>query len=201
MMRSWPTAGIYFREGKYEDADYHYTLLRREYPRSEFQFEAHLLGLQSKLRKYQGDDYDGTPLEEAQQLVKQLRTNFAGQLSAEERDRLKTVSAQLTEELAARDMKMAQVLRRHQTLRLGQDILRRSDQEISRLRTGQEARDRDRARSPPAAGSPAQAAGVGRRTVPEEPGACSLAKVPEIKNGTLIAQRQSPATTTPSGQR
>jgi TolA-binding protein len=26
------TANIYFRRGKYEDADYHYTLLRREYP-------------------------------------------------------------------------------------------------------------------------------------------------------------------------
>jgi len=102
------TAGIYFRRGRYDDADYHYTLLRREYPRSEFQFEAHLLGLQSKMRKYQGADYDGTPLEEAEKLIVQLRRNFAGQLSAEERERLKTVSAQLNKEVAMRDMRMAQ---------------------------------------------------------------------------------------------
>ena len=67
------TANIYFRRGKYDDADYHYTLLRKEYPRSELQFEAHLLGLQAKMRKYQGENYDGTPLEEAKVLVKQLR--------------------------------------------------------------------------------------------------------------------------------
>jgi len=40
--------------------------------------------------------------------VKQLRTNFGSQLSAEERERLKTVSAQLHQELASRDMQMAQ---------------------------------------------------------------------------------------------
>jgi outer membrane protein assembly factor BamD (BamD/ComL family) len=102
------TAGVSFRGNRFHDADYHYELLRKEYPRSEFQFEAHLLGLQSKLRKYQGSDYDGSPLEEAQVLVKQLRTNFGSQLSGEERERLQTVSAQLHQELASRDMQMAQ---------------------------------------------------------------------------------------------
>jgi len=101
------TANIYFRRGKYDDADYHYTLLRREYPRSEFQFEAHLLGLQSKMRKYQGADYDGVPLEEAKELVKQLRVQFAGQLSPEEKERLGVVSGQLNQEIAARDFRMA----------------------------------------------------------------------------------------------
>ena len=115
------TADIYFREGKYEDADYHYTLLRHEYPRSEFQFEAHLLGLQSKLRKYQGEDYDGTPLEEAQQLVTQLRRNFNNRLTPEEeRDRLKIVSASLTEQQATRTMKMAKYYDGTERLRRGQ---------------------------------------------------------------------------------
>jgi len=101
------TANIYFRRGKFDDADYHYTLLRREYPKSEFQFEAHLLGLQAKMRKYQGADYDGTPLEEAQDLVKQLRVQFAGRLSTEEKERLRVVSAQLNQEIASRDYRMA----------------------------------------------------------------------------------------------
>ena len=41
------TANLYFERGRFEDADYHYTLLRTQYPRSELQFEAHLLGLQA----------------------------------------------------------------------------------------------------------------------------------------------------------
>jgi TolA-binding protein len=102
------TANIYFRRGRYDDADYHYTLLRTQYPRSELQFEAHLLGLQAKLRKYQGADYDGTPLEEAKQLVKQLRMQFAGRLSKEETERLRVVEGQLNLEIATRDYRMAE---------------------------------------------------------------------------------------------
>jgi TolA-binding protein len=102
------TANIYFQRGRFDDADYHYTLLRREYPRSELQFEAHLLGLQAKLRKYQGADYDGTPLEEAKDLVKQLAMQFSGRLSNEEKERLRTVEAQLNMEIATRDYRMAE---------------------------------------------------------------------------------------------
>jgi hypothetical protein len=101
------TANIYFAHRRYEEADYNYTLLRREYPRSELQFEAHLLGLQAKLRKYQGEDYDGTPLEEAKVLVKQLNSQFAGRLSKDEKDRLVTTEAQVNQEIATRDYRMA----------------------------------------------------------------------------------------------
>jgi TolA-binding protein len=102
------TANIYFQRRRYDDADYHYSLLRREYPRSEMQFEAHLLGLQAKLRKYQGADYDGSPLDEAKSLVKQLRSQFAGRLSSEEKERLRTVEGQLNLEIATRDYRMAE---------------------------------------------------------------------------------------------
>ena len=101
-------ANSYFLRGRYEDADYQYTLLRREYPRSEHQFDAHLLGLQCKLRKYQGPDYDGTPLEEAKRLVKQLKVAFAGKLKTEDRERLTEVEARLHKQLATREMRMAQ---------------------------------------------------------------------------------------------
>lgn len=102
------TANIYFRVRRYDDADYHYGLLRREYPRSEHQYEAHLLGLQAKLRKYQGAGYDGTPIEEAKVLVKQLRMQFADKLNQEERDRLRTVEATLNHEIAMRDFVRAE---------------------------------------------------------------------------------------------
>jgi TolA-binding protein len=101
------TANIYFARGRYEDADYHYTLLRHEYPRSEFQFEAHLLGLKAKMLKYQGENYDGTPLEESKTLVKNLKSQFSGRLSPEEKQRLVVEEAELNKKIAIRDYRMA----------------------------------------------------------------------------------------------
>lgn len=101
-------AGTYFRTDRYNDADHYYKLLRQQYPRSEFQFEAHLLGLQSKLRKYQGPAYDGTTLTEAEKLAEKLRTQFAGRLTAEERERLAQTQAEVARAGAERDMHMAQ---------------------------------------------------------------------------------------------
>jgi hypothetical protein len=65
------------------------------------------LGLQAKRLKYQGPDYDGAALEEAQRLAKQLRTQFAGQLSAEQKERLRTEMAELNRDVAAREVRMA----------------------------------------------------------------------------------------------
>ena len=48
------TANAHFVNGRWDDADYHYGLLRTEYPKSEHQFQAHLLGLRCKLLRYQG---------------------------------------------------------------------------------------------------------------------------------------------------
>lgn len=101
------TANSYFLRGRYNDADYQYKLLREEYPQSEHQFEAHILGLQCKLRIYQGPNYDGGPLEDAKKLAKQLKQQFGGELSREERERLATIQAQLNEALAERDYAVA----------------------------------------------------------------------------------------------
>ncbi len=187
------TAGIYFRAKRFEDADYHYELLRREYPRSEFQFEAHLLGLQSKLRKYQGADYDGTPLEEAQVLVKQLRTNFAGQLSAEERTRLQTVSAQLHQELASRDMQMAQFYDGTKNYGSAKTYYA----EVINKYPDSELAQRAKSRMTELAGKPdfpEKRLAWFVELFPKGQEHTSLANVPEIKNGTLLAQ--PPATTT-----
>ena len=56
------TANTLFLKGRYEDAGYHYDLMRTEFPQSEFQAQAHLLGMQSKLQSYQGPQYDDKPL-------------------------------------------------------------------------------------------------------------------------------------------
>lgn len=102
------TAGIYFRQNRFGDADYHYTLLRQEYPRSEHQFNAHILGLQAKLQKYQGADYDGTALKEAQELLKQIRTQFAGRLTDEEKERLRGAQAEVARASEERELRRAQ---------------------------------------------------------------------------------------------
>ena len=102
------TANSYFRRGRYNDADYQYALLIKEYPRSDHQFNAHELGVQCNLRRYQGPDYDGTPLEEAQTLIRQQKQQFASELNAEQRTRLAEIDAQLIRELANREFAMAQ---------------------------------------------------------------------------------------------
>jgi len=63
------TANSHFVHGEWDDADYHYGLLRTEYPRSEYQYQAHLLGLRCKLLRYQGPGYDNSPLVEADELA------------------------------------------------------------------------------------------------------------------------------------
>ena len=198
------TANIYFRRKKYDDADYHYTLLRREYPRSEFQFEAHLLGLQSKLRKYQGEDYDGVPLDEAQALVKQLRTNFAGQLSAEERDRLRTVSGQLHQELAMRDMNMARHYDNTKQYGAAKTYYAEVDRKYPNSELAQEARERITAIAASGAPDvPPKRLAWAVERFPKSEQHAAIAKVPEIRDGTLIARRSqsaddaAPVTATP----
>jgi outer membrane protein assembly factor BamD (BamD/ComL family) len=186
------TANVYFRSNRFDDADYHYTLLRREYPRSEFQFEAHLLGLQSKLRKYQGQDYDGAPLEEAQMLVKQLRTNFAGQLSADERERLKTVGGQLHQELANRDMTMA----RHYDKGKHYGAAKTYYAEVIRKYPSSTEATTARERLAAIGGepdSPPKRLAWFVEQFPQSEEHSAIAKVPEIRDGTLIARRAQSA--------
>ena len=101
------TAGIHFRRLRYADADYHYTLLREEYPRSDHQFEAHILGLKAKMLRYRGPQYDGTALREAKRLEEMTRVNFSGRLSDEERTRLTEMRAQIARAVEERDLQMA----------------------------------------------------------------------------------------------
>jgi TolA-binding protein len=99
-------ANSYFVRGRYGEADQHYDTLRKEYPRSEHQYRAHELGLQCKLRKYQGPSYDGKPLEEAKVLVKQLKIQFYDELDQQQKARLAEIDAQVNRELAQREFNM-----------------------------------------------------------------------------------------------
>ncbi len=101
------TANAHFLSGRYGDADYYYGELRKEYPESDYQFQAHLLGLQCKLRCYQGPDYDQTPLVEARQIAETLLTQFPTELG-DQRQRIVETRQQIAASLALRDWSLAE---------------------------------------------------------------------------------------------
>ena len=62
------TANHYLQTRNFVEADRYFQILRDEYPRSPHLEEAFALGSHVKLLSYQGSLYDGTPLNEAEQL-------------------------------------------------------------------------------------------------------------------------------------
>jgi len=97
----------HFASQSYLDADGFYTDLRKTFPSSEHQFRAHLLGLKAKLLSYEGTDYSGTPLDEAEKLVKQIRRQFP-QEAANERDYLTRAYAEIRFKKAEREWSLGQ---------------------------------------------------------------------------------------------
>jgi outer membrane protein assembly factor BamD (BamD/ComL family) len=65
-----------FKQANFVRADELFSDLRRSFPNSEHQFRAHLLGLQCKLKIYQGPQYSLQPMDEAEQLLKQIHRQF-----------------------------------------------------------------------------------------------------------------------------
>lgn len=101
------TANIHFRRGEWEEAAYHYDLIRRDYPKSRFQKEAHLLALESYKHIYQGARYNEEPLKKQKVIAEQAIKQFAGQLGPEEA-RVREAEARIAEERAEREWMMAQ---------------------------------------------------------------------------------------------
>jgi hypothetical protein len=81
--------------------------LRSEFPKSEHQYQAHLLGLRCKLIRYQGPGYDGSQLDEAEDIATQLLTQFPTDLG-DERERVVQVRAEVRTQRALREYDMAE---------------------------------------------------------------------------------------------
>lgn len=101
------TANAYFVKGRFEDAAFHYDMLRDEYPDSQHQAQAHVLAVQSKLQVYQGAHYDDTPLNEADEIANQALTQFRDQLG-DEAPRMAEARNRIVAQLAEREWEMAQ---------------------------------------------------------------------------------------------
>lgn len=100
-------ANSHFLNNEFEDADTYYTMLRESYPQSEHQATAHLLDLRSKMRKYQGPNYDGAPLTEAKDLIQQISTQFPGELT-QEKAKLHEAERAIRSQLAQRDFDLGE---------------------------------------------------------------------------------------------
>jgi outer membrane protein assembly factor BamD (BamD/ComL family) len=101
-------ANAHFLDRQWLDADYFYGLLRSEYPDSDFLLQAHLLGLQAKLRAYQGPGYEGGVLDEAEMLADQTLVQFPDQLAKDEAERMQTTRAAIAAQQAQRHWNRAE---------------------------------------------------------------------------------------------
>jgi recombinational DNA repair protein (RecF pathway)/outer membrane protein assembly factor BamD (BamD/ComL family) len=101
-------ANAHFMAREWLDADYFYNLLRTEYPDSDFLLQAHLFGLQSKLRSYQGPGYEGGVLDEAEILADQILVQFPDQLVLEEQERVMKTRGEIAAQQALRHWKRAE---------------------------------------------------------------------------------------------
>jgi outer membrane protein assembly factor BamD (BamD/ComL family) len=101
-------ANAHFLDRQWLDADYFYGLLRSEYPDSEFLLQAHLLGLQAKLRAYQGPGYEGGILGEAEILADQVLVQFPDQLAADDEARVQKTRAEIGAQQALRHWNRAE---------------------------------------------------------------------------------------------
>ncbi len=96
-----------FKAKRWSEAADAFEDLRKSYPGSKFQFEAHLLELNARLESYAGPDYDGEPLERADKLLKAIVRQFPDEVQ-KNKDYLDTEAGQIQNMLAARDFSVGQ---------------------------------------------------------------------------------------------
>jgi outer membrane protein assembly factor BamD (BamD/ComL family) len=105
-------AGLaHYKQANYQRADEMFSDLRQSFPDSEHQFQAHLLGLQCKLKIYQGPDYALTPMDEAEVILKQIYRVFP-QEAETNREFLKKAGDQVRLNKAQHDWELARYYHR-----------------------------------------------------------------------------------------
>ena len=87
----------YMRQREFEKADEFLTDLRKVFTDSDHMFMAHLLGIQCKLEIYSGPNYSGLVLEEARELIDQIRRRFPNEMNSPEYSELVARAARTVE--------------------------------------------------------------------------------------------------------
>jgi outer membrane protein assembly factor BamD (BamD/ComL family) len=102
---------------------------------------AHLLGIQAKLRSYDGPDYSGTVLDEAEQLIKQIRRQFPAEYS-KYREELEKTYAEIRAKQAEREWVMAQYYEKQQAYAAARFYYERVADQFAETAFAQAARER-----------------------------------------------------------
>ena len=96
-----------YKKDRFAKANILFDDLRENFPNSEHQFQAHLLQLECKRKIYAGPDYDGSILDEAEHLIKQLVLQFPNE-TREHREYLQKVASDVRLKKAQREFELAQ---------------------------------------------------------------------------------------------
>lgn len=96
-----------FQKRKFGQADVLFTDIRENFPSSEHQFQAHLLGLKCKQAMYRGPDYSGVVLDQAEKIIKNIYQLFPDK-AAENNEQLQEAFKDIRLKKAARDYSMAE---------------------------------------------------------------------------------------------
>jgi len=99
-------ANAYFRKSRFEDAAAQYDMVIKNPDRNrnnDHVLEAHVLGMQSRLRSYQGPQYEVSPLDEAEKLAEQALISFPDDQLGAEKQRLEQVRKAIRFERAQRE--------------------------------------------------------------------------------------------------
>ena len=103
------TASYYLRQSDFVEADRYFQILREEYPQSPHLEHAFMLGSHAKLMSYQGAVYDGTSLDEAQELKQNTLRLYP---ESRERQRIRDELRLIAEAQARRDWELVEFYRR-----------------------------------------------------------------------------------------
>ncbi len=97
----------FFRAGRYQEAADAFDDLRKSYPGSPHQFNAHLFELKALLETYAGPEYDGAPLEKADKLLQAIVKLFPEEVERQ-KEYLASEGSRVRNMLADRDYKVGQ---------------------------------------------------------------------------------------------
>lgn len=124
--------------GKFYRADELLNDLRRSFPNSKHQYQAHMLSLKTKIKLYQGPQYDPGPLDAAEEIVKQMRRQFPKE-SRDDMDFLASAYKDIRMNRAIREITRARSRDRRKEYRAARTRYERVAREFADTSLAQEA--------------------------------------------------------------
>lgn len=175
-------ANAYFTAGDYFKADSLYTDLRKTFPSSEHQFNAHLLGLETKILCYDGPEYSGLCLDQAEELIKQIRKQFPREAEKED-EALRRAWATVRFKKAERNWTLARFHHNRQEFRAAQIFYERIVKEYADTPFADKARE-------------ASQEIAGKPPVPAQPLPWLVDLFPQRENAKPLLSSSTPTATT-----